>query len=212
MVCKYFCICLTLVCLSLHSRAQIGEFYDIDACVVLGDGSSILGKLIHRDRHSVILRLSTGDTLEFEYGYIKRFRGGDDRMEIHQRGNYQYVKGDFINLSISFASSDLNPSSHTHLLAARRLDRSLAAGFGLGLDTYQGGITQDSYSYLALYGYGRVYLNKHRRRNRFFISSTLGYGMAENVVDQWGIQDGTYRGRNYRKARHGITLCFQEQT
>ncbi len=174
--------------------AQIGADFELDASIELGDGSHILGQLIRKDRHSITLRLSTGDTLEIDYGYIKRFRGGDDRMLMHRKGNFHYKSGAYFNLSWGFASSRALPSSHTHIRVARRISYQKSLGFGVGLDTYQGDFTFDSYSYLSLYAYGRYYLNKNKKRTRPFLSGGLGYGFAENVIDQWNLQEGVYRG------------------
>ena len=198
--------------MSSTSYGQIGGDFDIDACVVLGDGSSILGQLIHRDRHSVTLLLSIGDTLEIEYGYIKRFRGGSDRMEIHQKGNFHYKSGDYFDLSLGFAVSGFLASSHTHFRAARRLTHQKSLGFGLGLDTYEGDFTNDSYSYLSIYTYGRYYLKTSRKkRTRPFLAGALGYGFAENLVDQWTIQQGVYQGGVMAKPSIGLHFASKSK-
>ncbi len=177
-------------------KAQVSKDFDLNTSLSLKDGSQLLGQLIEEDNHSITMMLSTGDTLDIGFGYIKRYRTANERMRLFKKGKFQYKSGDYLNLSLGITSSPwTGGASHSHLAVARRFTEQSSLGFGLGLDTYQAGIAWDSYSYLAVYLYGRRYLNKNRtKRTKPYAAARLGYGFAENVVDVWLSQVGTYKG------------------
>ena len=177
-------------------QAQVSKDFEVNTSLSLKDGSQLLGQLIEEDKRSVTLMLSTGDTLDIGFGYIKKYRTANERMRLFKKGKFQYKSGDYFNFSIAGTSSPWHGgASHTHVALARRFTEQSSLGFGLGLDTYSAGIAWESYSFLAAYLYGRRYLNRNRdKRTKPYVATRLGYGFAENVVDTWINQIGTYRG------------------
>jgi len=203
-------LCAALV-LHVNSSAQLGGDFDYDVRVILGDGSSIMGQLISHDLHSVQMKLSTGDTMEIEFGYIKTLMGLDDGLEMHPLGDYHFNQGIYLDFSASIATGGAEASSHFNILGAKRLSNSTSFGFGIGLDTYQRDFSSSNFSYISTFAYGRYYLNRVKSRNRPFLSLGIGYGAAENIFHKRPIQEGTYVGGFAAKPTLGIHFASKKK-
>ena len=98
---RYICQLCAVFVLHMNSNAQLGGDFDYDVRAILGDGSSIMGQLISNDLHTLTMKLSTGDTMEIEFGYIKTVMGIDDGVEMHPQGDFHFNEGnpiDFFDL------------------------------------------------------------------------------------------------------------------
>ena len=197
--------------LHLHANAQIGGDFDYDVRAILGDGSSIMGQLLSNDLHSIKMLLSTGDTMEIEYGYIKTVLGLNDGLEMHHQGDYHFNQGNYLDFSASIATGGAEPSSHFNIIGAKRMSKTTSFGFGIGLDTYQRAQSPSNFSYISTFAYGRYYLNRIKSRNRPFLSLGLGYGNAENIFHKRPPREGTYGGGFVAKPTFGIHFASQRK-
>lgn len=161
-----------------QAQSPIDEPFSI---LYLKDGSVYIGEIQDKNANPINLRLSTGNNIEIDRFFIRKYLFADDVL-LYDNGKYHVTRGPFFNFSfgINAALSDEKVSNHMSFMYGYNFNKKFAVAAGLAFEFNEailGGFFIDT-QFLPIFAYGRYYLSDNRRRP--FVYSRIGYGMADN--------------------------------
>ncbi|MBK8502522.1 MAG: hypothetical protein IPL46_10080 [Saprospiraceae bacterium] len=144
----------------------------------LVDGSILMGEILSEDTLGTKFRLNTNqDTiLVSQSDIIKKF-SNDGSMIFFSKGRYHVVRGHYLQISTGIGPN-YGGSFHLNAYYAKRFTPGFSAGFGAGYSVLAEFDHFVNYEFITPHFYGRQYLTKLNKPDRFYLTGKLGYALA----------------------------------
>ena len=173
--------------------------YGQNSIVHFKKGSVLVGEVFSKDRTGFFIRDKGIDTLWVPWSAVRRVHKSEDIILLNN-AKFHYTSGIFGNGSLNFTTSEYVEASG---ILGKRVTKNTAAGLGASVVSLDAIVTGEfiTNQFLALYGYGRLYLNKGKRR--VFTDLRLGWAIGEKQPPVWrDAHDGGYH------IQPGIAIMF----
>lgn len=142
------------------------------------DGSFFLGEVIKWEPNTIILKISTGDTISVDRSLITKVRSNHD-ISVYRKGSYHLKTGYYGYASLNIGGDNAaQATSQVELIIGKRMSEKWSVGIGYGRtysDATLGGVWTN-HTFRNLFGYSRYYLKNSKVQP--YVDAKLGYGFS----------------------------------
>ena len=193
-------ISVLMICFSCHLSAQHKKHI---STVVHLDGTKVKGEIIGQDKLSVILLVSSSDTVYVSKGNIRKIKNSKNHINLFKQ---HLNKGMYYNLDLFSNATNNDATVSIAFTMGQRINEKFSVGAGIA-QTHN---VIGNRSFTTDHGMRQVYAhsryNISNKSNRLFVESNLGWGIASPTDEV-----STHKGGIYIQPSFGIEIATKKR-